>query len=344
MTGGERYMLTIAACLSDEHDVTVFWDDPEILHKAHQRFGLRLDKVALKKNIFSEQSSLMRRLSKSYDYDVIIYLSDGSIPVLASRKTIIHFQFPVEWVDSESLLSRLKFKNIEKVVCNSEFTKSFIDRKFGINSKVIYPPVSRIIVDDFTKKENLILTVGRFSLLPNGSDYKKQIMLIDAFKHLIDTGVKDWRFVVVTSFFSGGDDGTKLLQEQAKGYPIEIVANIPKDSMEELYTAASIYWHASGFGEDLHAHPDWAEHFGIATVEAMGAGVIPVVVNAGGQKEIVRDGENGYLWDSEEELLRKTKKLIGDKNLRMDMRSDPQAVEKQFGIERFCREFHKIVL
>lgn len=337
-------MLTVASCLSTDHEVTLFWDDPNVLIQAQHRFGLRLDNVTVKKNIFSLQNSLMKRLSKSYDYDVIIYLSDGSIPVLAAKKTILHFQFPVEWVESKTLLTRLKLKNVYRTICNSQFTKDFIDKKFDINSSIIYPPIKRFQSDAMKAKDNTILTVGRFSLLPNGTDYKKQIFLIDAFKKMVDGGIKDWRLVVVTSFFSGGENGTTMLQAHAKGYPIDIKANITKDEMEELYDKAAIYWHATGYGEDLRAHPDWAEHFGITTVEAMGAGCIPVVINAGGQREIVQDGENGMLWDNEEELLKKTKKLIKDPALLSKLRSDPAQIEKKYGVERFCREIHKAIL
>jgi glycosyltransferase involved in cell wall biosynthesis len=343
MTGGERYMLTAASCLSDVHDVRLFWDDPAVLHQAQQRFGLRLDNIVVKKNIFSGQSSLMKRLSKSYDYDAIIYLSDGSIPILASKKTILHFQFPVEWVDSDTLLSRLKLKNVQKVVCNSEYTKKFIDRKFGIKSIVIYPPISKILRNETEKRENVILTIGRFSLLPNGSDYKKQIMLIDAFKKLVDEGVTDWKFVVVTSFFAGGDNGTSLLQEHAQGYPVEVRANIAKDELDRLYSTSALYWHAAGYGEDLQVHPDWAEHFGISTIEAMSGGCIPVVINAGGQQEIVIEGKNGLLWNTEEELIKKTKKLLRSTDLQDELRSDSKEIDKKYGVERFSREFHKLV-
>ncbi len=344
MTGGERYMLTIASCLSDEHEVSLFWDDPEILEKARERFGLQLNNVSVRKNIFSTDSTLMRRLGKSYDYDLIIYLSDGSIPILAAKKTILHFQFPVEWVDSETMLSRLKLKNVRNIICNSKFTKSFIDRKFAIESQVIYPPVQKIATDEKIKKENLILTVGRFSLLPNGTDYKKQVMLIESFKKIVDSGIKDWKLAIVTSSFSGGQNGADLLQEHGAGYPIEIHANISKAALDALYGTAAIYWHAAGFGEDLLAHPDWAEHFGIATVEAMSAGCVPIVINAGGQKEIITDGEDGYLWTTEDELLRKTKKLMAEKSILEALRSDPQKIDEKYGVERFCREFHKVVV
>jgi glycosyltransferase involved in cell wall biosynthesis len=45
-------------------------------------------------------------------------------------------------------------------------------------------------------------------------------------------------------------------------------------------------------------------------VEAMAAGAVPIVYNAGGHREIVKNGENGFLWGSIHELIKKTSELI----------------------------------
>ena len=64
-------------------------------------------------------------------------------------------------------------------------------------------------------------------------------------------------------------------RKSAEGFPIEFLVNKKNDELWGIYSKAKIYWHASGFGEDLEAHPEFAEHFGISTVEAMGAGAVP---------------------------------------------------------------------
>jgi glycosyltransferase involved in cell wall biosynthesis len=55
------------------------------------------------------------------------------------------------------------------------------------------------------------------------------------------------------------------------------------------------------------------EHFGIAPVEAMSAGCIPIVFNGGGLREIVKEGYNGFLFSNEQELLQKTTEIIRNK-------------------------------
>ena len=48
----------------------------------------------------------------------------------------------------------------------------------------------------------------------------------------------------------------------------------------------------------------------------MASGAIPLVVPAGGQKEIVEDGISGYYWHSIEELEELTKRLMKSQKLR----------------------------
>ena len=187
--GGEKYMLTIVSCLSKDNNVSVFWDSKDILKKAEERFDINLSKTKIAENIFSKKVSTARRLKESKEYELIIFLSDGSIPLVLS-KLIVHFQFPVEWVKYNSILSKFKIKRINKIICNSEFTKKYIDLKTHKNSLVLYPPVSDYSIQNAEKKENIILSVGRFQKLENGGTFKKHEVLIDTFKNLVKNGLK----------------------------------------------------------------------------------------------------------------------------------------------------------
>src|SRR4051812_42211768 len=96
--GGERYVLSAAASLSKHHSVVLFWDDNAILKQAEQKLNLDLSGVSTTKNIFTPQTSFHKRLLATRQYDVILYLSDGSIPWLLAKRNILLFQFPVNWV------------------------------------------------------------------------------------------------------------------------------------------------------------------------------------------------------------------------------------------------------
>lgn len=338
--GGEKYMMTLAQCLSEENAVTVFWDKPEDLKKVAERFSLDTSRLKVKKNIFSPDFSFFKRCLESLNYDVIVVLSDGSIPFILS-KLFIHFQQPFPEIKT-SLKTSIKKIRVNSFFCNSYFTKSYVDKEFGINSKVLYPPVNVKIENN--RKENIILHVGRFRAINIGSDdYKKQEIMVNVFKKMVDEGLKNWKFILAIGLNEKDKSKISELQDDTKRYPIEFFINLNKDNLGKVYSRSKIYWQASGFGEDLVRYPERAEHFGISTVEAMGGGAVPVVINAGGQKEIVEQGKNGFLWDTTEELINYTIKLIKDKEILRKMSEAAMTRSNKFSGNRFCQELKEII-
>ena len=103
------------------------------------------------------------------------------------------------------------------------------------------------------------------------------------------------------------------IQEKAKGLKIEFKTDLKRDQLLELYAKASIYWHATGYEVDQEKHPEKVEHFGISTIEAMASGAVPVVINKGGQREVLGESLEDLLWTSKEEALNKTINLITNK-------------------------------
>lgn len=340
--GGEKYMMKLAECLSKEHSVSVFWDNREDFEKVGERFDIDLSRVILTPNIFSSKTNFFKRVLSSRRFDAIILLSDGSIPFILSKKLFVHIQQPLHKNTLSSFKTEIKMRRVSKIFCNSEFTKSFVPLKFQDKTIVISPPI--ILHKENIKKENIILHVGRFRVRNVlQEDYKKQGVMVESFIKMVDNGFKDWKFVVASSVHDKEAKEFESLKEKAKGYPIEFCVNKSNRQLWDLYNKAKIYWHASGFGEDLEKHPEFAEHFGISTVEAMGAGVVPVVFNAGGQREIVTEGKNGFLWDTLHELEEKTVLLSKDKKLLEEL--SRQAVKKaaEYEEKMFCEEIGKLI-
>lgn len=342
LTGGEKYIFSIASCLAKNHTVEIFWDEKEIIEKASKKFNISLEGVVVRPNIFTSKTHLVTRLRQTASYDRVILLSDGSIPLVASKELILHFQFPVEWVNASSPFTKFKMSRVSKVICNSYFTKKYIDKKFNIKSFVLYPP-SDINTGPIPEKENLILTVGRFSVLPNGTDFKKLSFLVSAFKEFQKKRLKGWRFAIVTSVLPENEKEFEDFKKKIGSQYIAVYKNIPFTEIVKLYGKAKIYWHATGFGEDLEKDPDRAEHFGISTVEAMSYGAVPVVINAGGQKEIVEEGKNGYLWDTEEKLIKDTHMVATDTKLFEKLSVEASKSSKQFSKERFCEDLDHVI-
>jgi glycosyltransferase involved in cell wall biosynthesis len=339
--GGEKYMLTIAECLSRDHDVDIFWNDAGVVRLGEKRFSLDLSKVTLVPDIFSARAGLFRRFSTTRKYDLIIYLSDGSIPTVFSKELFLHFQFPTQWIKGISPHVKVKLLRVNKLVCNSKFTKTYIEKIFQRESIVVYPPVD--VEHSFTKaaKDNMILTVGRHTR-PSGIDFKKHSLMIGVFKKIARTH-KGWRFVVVTNNLPEDEKYVRQLRELAKGSPIDIQQDISRDSILNYYNKAKIYWHAAGFGEDLASHPELFEHFGIVTVEAMNRGAVPVVFNGGGQKEIIENGRSGYLWNTLDDCIDKTQFLMTHEKDRIKLSKQAFEDSLRFDKKKFCERISSLI-
>ena len=298
--GGERYVLTLAENWSKRHSVVLLWDDKTILQKAEDRFDLDLSNVSVGKNFFSS-GNIVAKILESRRYDLIFFLSDGSVPTSFARYNILHFQVPFSHV----IMPRWKASRYQQIVCNSEFTNRYLDKTLLTDRSVIYPPVD---VEKFTsgKKTKIILSVGRF----NGQyGAKKQDILIDAFrKGLKNRHFTGWKLILAGGLLSSDIEYFEMLQQKADGLSVEFHANCSFSELKKFYSEASIYWHAAGFGE---TKPEHMEHFGITTVEAMASGAIPVVFAGGGQPDIICDGKNGFLWKTIDELYKKTLIAMG---------------------------------
>lgn len=324
LSGGERYTLALAGYWSKVHSVDVFWDDPTILANAQERLHIDLDKARVVPNVF-QGANVLKKLFVTSKYDLIFFLSDGSVPTSLAAHNIVHFQVPF----SSVLVPGWKLSRYDVVVCNSRFTKDNLDPTLQNKAIIIYPPVVTA-VSRATKKEKIILTVGRFH------PAKKQDVLVEAFKKIPG----GWKLVCIGGLLPADTTYFESLKIKADGYPIELVANGSFNTLQSYYKKATICWHAAGYGED---DPKLQEHFGISTVEAMAYGCVPVVYHGGGLAEIVKEGENGFLWSSPDELLAKTKRIIDNPSLVKKI--IPLSIERSqdFDQTKFFSAFDKLL-
>ncbi len=297
--GGERYALSFAKVLANNgYEVDLEWKDSAIKEILEKRFGMDLPGI----NVIPD-------VKKGDGYDLCFWVSDGSIPLMHARHNILHFQVPFRGVNGKSLVNKMKLFRINNIVCNSRFTKNVIDKEFGVESIVIYPPVDTEAFKP-KRKENIILYVGRFSKILQS---KGQDILVEAFKKLYDGGETNWKLILAGGVEVGVGDWVAELRRQAEGYPVELVESPDLNTLKDLYGKAKIFWSAAGFGQDETENPEKMEHFGITVIEAMASGDVPLIFNGGGHKEIIEDGVNGFLWDSVESLVEKTKQLVENK-------------------------------
>lgn len=342
--GGEKYILTIAETLSKIAEVGLLFDNYLFLMGADdlkddlgKRFDLDLSKVKTIKAPIGKNSSFLERLFFLKKYDLLFYVTDGSIFYSTAKKNILHIQSPLVGQPAKSWWGKIKLKGWDLIIYNSEFTKDNSQKNWPITSKIIYPPVDTAKIKPL-KKKKYILTVGRFfSFLKD----KKHEVLIRIFRELYQAKVMEgWSMHLVGSAGTGDREYIEELKMLAKGIPVKFYPNLRYDDLVKLYGEASIYWHASGFEED---DPIKMEHFGIATVEAMSAGCVPVVIGKGGQLEIVEDKISGYLWNSLEELKKLTINLTSNNQLREKISKEVIKRSTNFSKEKFASNLVNLI-
>lgn len=335
--GGERYTLTLASHWSSHHSVHVFWDDDQIKNEVQRRLNIDLSRLKITQNIFRGKN-LSKKALLSHKYDLIFFLSDGSLPFSLAKNNILHFQNPFPHVRGRSLLNILKLKRFQAVVCNSFFTKGYIDQEYGVNSKVIYPPVS---LGEFKPrpKKNIILSVGRFSKYYIN---KRQKEMVKIFRNVVRVH-KNWELYLVGGLLNEDRPYFEEVKTEARGLPVKLLPNEPFSRLKELYGQAAIYWHAAGYGVDPVRDPAGLEHFGIAVVEAMAAGCVPLVFNGGGLPEIVDHNVSGFLWNDADDLIEYTTRVITARGLRVNLARAAQERSQDFDESKFLLAFDKLL-
>jgi glycosyltransferase involved in cell wall biosynthesis len=223
----------------------------------------------------------------------------------------------------------------------SRYTQLWTKLRWRTDSTVIYPPSGGSFAP--AEKRDLILSVGRFSGYPIGTVSKRQLEMTKAFSEM----ETPWEYASIGAVGKSGCDRDYFARVQGVaeegGDRIEIIADAPHATLKQLYGAAKIFWHAAGYGDDDRAHPELMEHFGIATVDAMSAGAVPVVINKGAQPEIVEHGVSGFLWNTLDELKSYTITLMRDEQLRLRMAAAAEQRAAHFSRDAFVERFFEFV-
>ncbi len=323
--GGEKYILTIAEVLAREPgtSVQVLTGDRTLTsERIRAAFHLQISD----KQLLYVRPAEARRLLARADLSVVVsnFLPFG----LPARRNVLILQIPYGPISAATIARRSLGGNFreaakdvlrlrlladarraDRVFVYSEFVRAVLEHNHGVRAAVLSPPI-----DDFRQaapRQHVIVSVGRIFRGPYND--KRYDVMLEGFKRLCDRrGDRSWEYRIVGNCGSDAASAKYLdtLRQQARGYPVRFSVNTPYADLARHYNEATLFWHAAGYGVDSEREPERAEHFGMTTVEAMSAGCIPVVVNNGGQREIVRHGETGFLWNTLDELVDSTRFLI----------------------------------
>ncbi|KKP61421.1 MAG: Glycosyl transferase, partial [Candidatus Roizmanbacteria bacterium GW2011_GWC2_34_23] len=112
--------------------------------------------------------------------------------------------------------------------------------------------------------------------------------------------------------------------------------NVSLDKLDKLYKLSNYFWHFTGLGIDENEHPEMVEHFGITPLEAIASGCLTFCYSAGGPKELIIDGENGFLFSDIDGLIDKMIEINND-NIKKEkiINNGKQFVKENFSYEVF---------
>lgn len=354
MGGGEKLTLVLAEHLSLKHNVCLFCGEAVDVAALERFFEVDLSRVTviplkgidpLSRTVARLRGNLGPAVSlrhfdqlRKFNLDVFINNSYASGLRCPAVQGIFMCMFPhvspaaVNAIDSYA-----------QVVAISQYSADWIGKMWRRRAEIIYPPC-----DDMgppAPKAKMILHVGRFIAGNDERDQKGQGLMLEAFKSLTDLHNEGWELHFVGSI--GPDKHSanlaKRVVQNANGFPVFFHFNAAREEIRDLYRTAAIYWHATGYGFDVHKYPAKQEHFGIATVEAMSGGAVPVVYASGGQKEIVTDGVDGFWWDDIEGLTSQTTRLVNDTTLRCRLGQQAIVSSKRFGKAAFAAQVDQLI-
>lgn len=329
----------LAAVLSRSYQVDLIGEWKKFgVEKIASAFSLDLSRV--RQRCFANTSAgfgvpgeygLLRQFKRSRDltepYDLFIYSGQGAPPLCRAQHGLVYCHFPIEaspdveakenptwrqrtsldqWLRSNAyqFVWRARMRSYDLILANSSFTAGWIKRRWGMHAEIVYPPVDLPV--PCASKENLIVSVGRFDGV-NGR--KGHLAQVQAFRQFV-TSEETWKLCLVGSCFGPEDQATvDSLRQAAGGLPVEFAVNAERSTVSSLLAKAKIFWHTAGLYHDEQEKPYKAEHFGIATVEAMRAGCTPIVIASGGQSEIIQQGVNGVLCKDLGDLVETTKSM-----------------------------------
>ncbi|MCR4276979.1 MAG: glycosyltransferase [Candidatus Roizmanbacteria bacterium] len=307
--GGEKHILSVLEVFAEQgFEIDILWNN-DLSNEIKKRFSFSPQLINQLKWVDK------KNLKHLQLYDYFFYVTDGSYFFSQATNNFIFCMVPNKKLYNLNLLNRLKLWNY-RFISNSPFTSSWL-KKWGVSSTVVLPYINdKLIKKNNIKKEKIILSVGRFFPQLHSKNHGE---MIKAFKKLKKKSKKfaDYKLVL-----AGGlrESDTSYFEELKKladnDHSIIFEVNISFDELYKLYGRSEYFWHFTGLGVNEEINPEKVEHLGITPLEAMASGCLTFCYNAGGPKELIKDGENGFLFSDSQNLIDKMIKINLDETLK----------------------------
>lgn len=192
----------------------------------------------------------------------------------------------------------------------SNYVAKRIQKTYGKQAKVIYPPVNVDYYELKEQKDSFYLAASRF--VP----YKKMDLIVEAFSQMPDK-----KLVVI-------GDGPEAFKIKAKaGKNIELLGYQPNHVLKDYLQRAKAFIFAA------------IEDFGILPLEAQSCGTPVIALGKGASLETVKEGKTGLFF--EEQTISSLQKTVQKFEMKQDFFA-PKAIRSHaefFNPNRFASEF-----
>lgn len=273
----------------------------------------------------------------SHLFETEMVLAHISLP--AKTKRIVHFHdnmnqfrnFQLKTLFNKTYLTdffekRIVLKSYSEnttAICISKDAKQFADNVLpgSISKKLLHNAIDLVRFQPLDKqqKKNEITIIG--SLV----DKKGQQLAIDCVAELKNRGVELHLNIL------GDGLNRKALQNQIDQLSLQnfVTLHGNVEYPEQFLQSSSIYLHTAIY-----------EPFGLVLIEAMACGLPVVCTDGKGNRDLIQEGENGFMvWERDPKLLAdKIELLLKNETLLKEMGEKARVFAQGFGMEKYGSE------
>jgi glycosyltransferase involved in cell wall biosynthesis len=363
--GAELVALYVIRLLLDEGwDVTLLsdgWDPGE----AYRRFGLKFDEgvawipycrrrsppipfLSVYQALILDLVRYSRAPRPSADLVFDTYNGEGYLVKAEEKGRIIYLNEVPKYVfEADEGWRRLyyaaprawwrRFREVllgSTLICNSSYTLESLKETYGVEGSVVYPPAQ---VEEFLPlassepRDPLVVTLSRFA------PEKRLDTALRAFSAV----VRDYPEARLIMIGSTGDPSSASTVRELNSLisALKLEENVQLILDPPLQTVKAILGRAKAI---VSTKPN--ESFGIAILQGMASGCIPIVHRSGGQYMDVTDRDRaGLSYEGVEGLSEQIMKVLESESFRKGMK--PKVVERArwFGTDRFVEAIRELI-
>jgi alpha-1,2-mannosyltransferase len=264
--------------------------------KIHSLFPFKINYLGIYQKILTPLYSI-----NSKDVDIVISTNGVTLPnnIPSNIPVVLYLHFPPNLINTQNyrnlkydknlfwnayfkpykyiskILMKKAFARSNMIMVNSHFTKDAVKKVFPTsNPLVLYPPVN---IDLFRTSYNSKFRYRKVLVISRFSPEKQIENAIKIAKLLLK---EDINFKIIGSLIPSNKSYFNSLKKMVVDMGVEKnITMVPNATFDEILKSLS--------ESMVYLHTMYGEHFGISIIQAMAAGLVPIVPSFGGCSEIV---------------------------------------------------------